>query len=98
MNNYTPWKGQVISKCGSSTRLSVNFFRKHKKLLGEILTITVDRNEMSILGVNGIMFLDGVNCGYIGEGPNGTKDILQNLGLSTKEVWKKDNIKIKKEG
>lgn len=42
-------------------------------------------------GENGLlMFLDGLNCGYSGEGPTGTEKVLERLGISDEnaEKWK----------
>jgi len=44
------------------------------------VTYLVDYNCM-IFGTNGAIILSGCNCGYGGEGPNGTAKILAELGL-----------------
>jgi len=37
---------------------------------------------LKIVGTNGVIFLSGCNCGYGGEGPNGTRKILEELGIN----------------
>jgi len=38
---------------------------------------------LKIVGEKGAVYLSGCNCGYGGEGPNGTREIMEELGIHT---------------
>jgi hypothetical protein len=55
-------------------------------------TYPVEYNMM-VTGTQGTILLSGCNCGYGGEGPNGTAKILAELGLTINQaravMWQK---------
>ena len=60
---------------------------------GELRTTMTDLTgfeewNVEIKGENGSIFLSGCNCGYGGEGPNGTAKILAELGLPIEKARK----------
>jgi hypothetical protein len=42
--------------------------------------------NLSIAGSKGCVLLSGCNCGYGGEGPNGTRQILEYYGVSPEQA------------
>ena len=42
--------------------------------------------SVRITGNKGTILLSGCNCGYGGEGPNGTRQILEELGLTNEQA------------
>ncbi len=56
------------------------------------ITYPVEYNTL-ITGTQGTILLSGCNCGYGGEGPNGTAKILAELGLTLTQaraiMWQK---------
>ena len=88
------------------TNKSLRYFDSLKGKLGRIDNIYIDRwraMSMEINCENGIVLLSGVNCGYGGEGPHGSIEILKRLGvdpsfttkvitgnlsISMRDIWK----------
>jgi hypothetical protein len=50
-----------------------------------VIHYTKDYN-VQITGTDGVIMLSGCNSGYGGEGPNGTRAILEELGISHEEA------------
>jgi len=66
------------------TDASLEYFKKHKHELGKITTLSCDKNsKLKIYGNNGTMELSGCTCGYSGQGPRGTQEILESVGFSS---------------
>lgn len=84
------------------TEQSLQFWHENKDKIGRVealeasfepLMIDVDDDETGIFewnveirGSGGSIFLSGCNCGYGGEGPNGTATILAELGVPIDEA------------
>ncbi len=45
------------------------------------ITLAPLEYNLKIYGLYGTILLSGCNCGYSGEGPNGTRKILEELGI-----------------
>jgi hypothetical protein len=84
------------------TARSLAFWRANKAGIGPVLSIEV-RDDLLvetspdgypveypcvITGTDGSICLSGCTCGYGGEGPNGTRMILVDLGVPPKEAQK----------
>ena len=71
------------------TAKSLEFWDQHKPLIGEVTHVggsfkPLEPNTeytLIIYGLHGTILLSGCNCGYNGEGPNGTRKILEELGI-----------------
>jgi len=82
------------------TRTSLAFWDQNKHQVGRIMRVVVadviervtspagyaSEYSMIIYGSTGMIILSGCNCGYGGEGPNGTAKILVELGMSVDEA------------
>lgn len=85
--------------CNGTTRVCVDFFKKHYDCFKPIKRIstyfnnanfllspyTLDNSAITMVLENRdeeTMQLSGTNCGYSGEGPNGTREILEIIGVS----------------
>ena len=86
---------------GGVTQLSLEYFKKHAHRLGRIFEINLNQDalfSMEIQGSEGVMLLSGCNCGYGGEGPHGTMQILDLLGLNhpdwSRKVFSKRHVKL----
>ena len=79
----------IIEDAGHGiTRKSLDLYKARKKELGKIISIQASRepldeheHTMIISGTEGFMKLSGCTSGYGGEGPNGTRQILETLGV-----------------
>lgn len=71
-------------KLGTIQEVACSFDPIHVEAIlgGEGGLITPLEYNLKIIGSNGVMYLSGCNCGYGGEGPNGTRRILEELGIS----------------
>lgn len=80
------------------TKHSLIFFQKHLADIGDIQEVLVknsyDKKEdkwnlftMKIKGEKGVIYLSGCNCGYGGEGPHGTYEIIKKIGITNKSFW-----------
>ena len=96
------------------TNKSLRYFDSLKGKLGRITNIHISferQMSMEIDCEHGIVLLSGVNCGYGGEGPQGSIEILKRLGvdeaftkktitsqrtISMKEMWE-DSMGLKLE-
>ncbi len=69
------------------TAKSLEFWDQHKLLIGEVTHIAGSfeplelEYNLKIYGLYGTILLSGCTCGYGGEGPNGTRKILEELGI-----------------
>lgn len=66
------------------TELSLQYFRRNVHRLGRVFEVNIDRDRafsMEIRGTRGVMLLSGCNCGYGGEGPHGSVEVLRLLGV-----------------
>jgi hypothetical protein len=72
---------------------SLDFWKTHKNDIGTILSVESSFEPIVVLedakewntritGSNGTILLSGCNSGYGGEGPNGTRKILEEVGVS----------------
>jgi hypothetical protein len=75
---------------GGITRRSIDFWHDNKHKIGNVgmLKVSFDSHihndkeyNLVAMGNEGTIFLSGCNCGYGGEGPHGTKQILIELGV-----------------
>ena len=82
---------------GGTTRGAIKRFDRLIKRLGKIHTVRgyryigryrADHEAVLLKGENGSARLGGLLWGYGGEGPRGTYDLLQRLGLSEDEARK----------
>ena len=79
-----PWK-VYHDQGGGVTRVSLDYFHRLYRRLGKICRVSIDQHRvfsMEIRGVDGVMLLSGCNCGYGGEGPHGTFEVLKELGVT----------------
>lgn len=82
------------------TRQSLEFWRRNRSRIGDILSIEV-RDDLHceshpdgypveytcmITGADGVIYLSGCTCGYAGEGPNGTARLLTDIGVPPEEA------------
>ena len=86
---------------GGITQQSVDYFRAKQHCLGMVLDVHISFYRtfpMEITGANAVMLLSGVNCGYSGEGTEGSISILRMLGLRNQTIIEvvrlKRNVKI----
>jgi len=70
------------------TQKSLALWNARKKDIGKVTSVksffeNIDEtgHNTVITGEKGEMWLSGCNCGYGGEGPNGTREILVELGV-----------------
>jgi hypothetical protein len=70
------------------TDISMKVWNQHKGDIGRILSVhgqpeTPDEPNYTLIitGSKGEIKLSGCNCGYGGTGPNGTRKILEELGV-----------------
>ena len=82
------------------TRKSLDFWKTNRDKIGPVLSVEVDDNlhsELSprgypleypcaIYGADGMIRLSGCTCGYGGEGPHGTAQILVDIGVGREEA------------
>jgi len=77
---------------GGITKRSLDYFKRNGHKLGQIVEINIcdmPHFSMEIWGVNGVMLLSGVTCGYGGTGPHGSVKILAMLGVvPSKKGWR----------
>lgn len=81
------------------TKLSLQYFKKHVHRLGQVFEVNIDQDRafhMEIKGTSGVMLLSGCNCGYGGEGPHGSVEILKLLGVKGVEflVFGERHVKV----
>ena len=87
------------------TSKSLRYFDSLKGKLGRIRDVHIDKRRtmsMEIKCDHGVVLLSGCNCGYGGEGPHGSIEILKRMGvdetlttkvivsslsMSMKDVW-----------
>ena len=82
-------KTKVLRDGSGTTFKSVEFFRQFQYDLGTPQSAQCSKQEGGYLKVKGDraeMELTGCTCGYGGEGPRGTAEVLQMLGLSKSEA------------
>jgi len=73
---------------GGITARSLEYFHRHIHRLGRVLEVNLNRDAlfgMEIRGTEGIMLLSGCSCGYNGEGPRGSIEVLRALGVDDAE-------------
>ena len=94
--------GMNVYKDGGNgiTRVSLDYWEKNKGKLGPISYVWASFDGMPdesvrdypleynlvLAGERGVVFLSGCNCGYGGEGPNGTRKILEELGMPEQDA------------
>jgi hypothetical protein len=86
---------------GGVTDWSLKFWRLHRDAIGRVSHVEVSEEpllteqstegypldyNMMIVGKEGTILLSGCNCGYGGTGPNGTRKILEELGVPEQEA------------
>ena len=84
---------------GGVTQSSLKYFRRHVRKIGQCFEVNIDQDRlfsMEIQGNNGVLLLSGCNCGYGGEGPHGTLEVLRTLGVkgADNEVFHKRQVRI----
>lgn len=94
---------------GGVTQTSIKFFCQNKNKIGDVRIVMASKDGLAsenksgyqvnytcvIIGSDGSIYLSGCNCGYGGEGPNGTAKILAQLGVPldlARHVMYCDNI------
>lgn len=84
------------------TAQSLDFWRANKDKIGPVLSVEVRDGlhveldpsghpleyPCAVYGADGIIYLSGCTCGYGGEGPNGTAEILAEIGVPLEEARK----------
>lgn len=84
------------------TRKSLEYWDAYKGIIGRVVRVDVSEEPLHTeqdhfrgaifeynfvaFGTKGTIYLSGCNCGYGGEGPNGTAKILAELGLPIDEA------------
>lgn len=81
-------KKELIDPSGF-TRGSLDYWAAHKGELGNIQKARCGGQGGKILeieGTEGVMRLTGCTCGYGGEGPQGTAEVLKDIGVSHQDA------------
>ena len=81
----TPWRVWQDGGHGLTNK-SLRYFDSLKGKLGQIQMISIDNDRhmaMEIKSINGVALLSGVGSGYGGEGPHGTLEIFNQLGIAS---------------
>ena len=77
------------------TEKSLKLWHQHKGDIGKIWLVRArsetpempDGYTLIIYGSKGEIKLSGCNCGYGGTGPNGTRKILEELGMNSEDAY-----------
>ena len=72
-----------------TTAGSLAYWHAHRQELGNIQKARCGPGEpghLEIEGTMGFMDLPGCTCGYGGEGPHGTAEILEDIGVSPEDA------------
>ena len=73
------------------TEKSLKLWKRRKGDIGKIGVVEAKRESpdeytLIIIGSEGEIWLSGCNCGYGGTGPNGTRQILEELGVNPEDA------------
>jgi hypothetical protein len=93
--SYIESKFEVLHDGGHGvTEESLEYVESLKGKFGEVIDISIDKDRefaMEIKGINCVLLLSGVNCGYGGTGPHGTIKLLKDLGVRVANSYITDN-------
>jgi len=76
--------GYIDANDNGFTNLSLEFYQKHRKTLGKLLSVRGKQGiapDFYLEFENGTVRFTGLNCGYFGEGPRGLATILYEEGF-----------------
>ncbi|WP_461612288.1 hypothetical protein [Clostridium sp. Marseille-QA1073] len=96
----------INNNCDGSTQGGLEFFKRYKDAFGNVISVEMhgkkDEAEYKLVLINDkneeIHLINSCSCGYWGEGPRGTYDILKLCGFSiTKEfIMENESFKFEK--
>jgi hypothetical protein len=80
---------EFFENSGSSTE-SLEYYKKNKNNLGKLIEVRCDKStgeKLRIRGEEAEMKLSGCTCGYSGQGPQTTAEVLHDLEFEKDEAW-----------
>ena len=82
---------KIQLKSPPTTRASVEYWKQNRAKLGTLRQAYCNSahgiGHLVVEGSEAMMTLRGCTCGYAGEGPHGTAEVLQSLGVDEAQAY-----------
>ena len=77
----------ILDDESGSTQESLQYWERNRVKLGNIQKARCQKEgHLEVEGSLGVMQLRGLTCGYGGQGPQGTAEVLRDIGVPAEEA------------